>query len=130
MPLPCPAQIVCCCTSAWQQDVFLHIISDMPSLSSSCQAPHTRAESREQQCILAQYIVGVDCGRDIKPENIFLTGAMKFKLGDFGLAIKANEEQPFTRSGTLDYMAPEAGFWLPCSAPPRRQGCALRAMQH
>ncbi|CAK0786186.1 hypothetical protein CVIRNUC_009399 [Coccomyxa viridis] len=45
--------------------------------------------------------------RDIKPENIFLTAALKFKLGDFGLAIRADEELPFTRSGTLDYMAPE-----------------------
>ena len=45
--------------------------------------------------------------RDIKPENIFLTTGLAFKLGDFGLAIKADEELPFTRSGTLDYMAPE-----------------------
>jgi serine/threonine protein kinase len=48
--------------------------------------------------------------RDIKPENIFLTTDLRFKLGDFGLAIKADEELPFTRSGTLDYMAPEVRF--------------------
>ena len=29
------------------------------------------------------------------------------KLGDFGLAIDARRELPFSRSGTLDYMAPE-----------------------
>ena len=47
-------------------------------------------------------------GRDIKPENIFLTGSHRFKMGDLGLAICIGEELPFTRSGTLDYMAPEA----------------------
>ena len=35
---------------------------------------------------------------------------MRFKLGDFGLGINAEEELPFTRSGTLDYMAPEVTY--------------------
>ena len=48
--------------------------------------------------------------RDIKPENIFLTASRTFKLGDFGLAIVGASELPFTRSGTLDYMAPEVGL--------------------
>ena len=41
-------------------------------------------------------------------QNIFLTGSHRFKMGDLGLAICITEELPFTRSGTLDYMAPEA----------------------
>ena len=45
--------------------------------------------------------------RDIKPENLFLTRRRAMVLGDFGLAIRCDEELPFTRSGTLDYMAPE-----------------------
>lgn len=54
--------------------------------------------------------------RDIKPENIFLTGSHRFKMGDLGLAICIAEELPFTRSGTLDYMAPEVT--LACSTQP------------
>jgi serine/threonine protein kinase len=50
--------------------------------------------------------------RDIKPENIFLTSMGKFKLGDFGLAIRFDKELAFSRSGTLDYMAPEVGVGL------------------
>lgn len=51
--------------------------------------------------------------RDIKPENIFLSGKQKLKLGDLGLAIRSTEELPFTRSGTLDYMAPEVSCLSP-----------------
>ena len=75
--------------------------------------------------------------RDIKPENLFVTAEEEgvwggggagggtdarppglrppppssppgtVKLGDFGLAIDTRRELPFSRSGTLDYMAPE-----------------------
>ena len=51
--------------------------------------------------------------RDIKPENLFLTRKRAVVLGDFGLAIRCDEELPFTRSGTLDYMAPEVRIELP-----------------
>ena len=54
------------------------------------------------------------CCRDIKPENIFLTGSHRFKMGDLGLAICIAEELPFTRSGTLDYMAPEVSIQYTC----------------
>eukprot|EP00967_Tisochrysis_lutea_P019830 scaffold22559_cov21-Tisochrysis_lutea.AAC.1 len=43
-----------------------------------------------------------------QPENLFLTKMFKLKLGDWGLATNCAEEIPFSRSGTLDYMSPEA----------------------
>lgn len=57
--------------------------------------------------VLARMHVDRIVHRDIKPENLFLTRKRQLKLGDLGLAIVASEELPFTRSGTLDYMAPE-----------------------
>jgi serine/threonine protein kinase len=46
--------------------------------------------------------------RDIKPENIFLVARdAGLRLGDFGLAMDWRTELSFSRSGTLDYMAPE-----------------------
>lgn len=46
--------------------------------------------------------------RDIKPENIFFNKNGDFKLGDFGIARKAERTQAgMTRTGTPIYMAPE-----------------------
>eukprot|EP00201_Polytomella_parva_P004381 CAMPEP_0175074898 /NCGR_PEP_ID=MMETSP0052_2-20121109/21625_1 /TAXON_ID=51329 ORGANISM="Polytomella parva, Strain SAG 63-3" /NCGR_SAMPLE_ID=MMETSP0052_2 /ASSEMBLY_ACC=CAM_ASM_000194 /LENGTH=403 /DNA_ID=CAMNT_0016343373 /DNA_START=105 /DNA_END=1313 /DNA_ORIENTATION=- len=45
--------------------------------------------------------------RDIKPENLFLSKSGSLRVGDYGLAIDSSRELPFSRSGTLDYMAPE-----------------------
>ena len=85
--------------------------------------------------------------RDIKPENIFLTHSLAIKLGDLvrtpaaplvslrmirvkrrgtllqGLAIQRDHELPFTRSGTLDYMAPEA--CSPCRTLSRPANCLV-----
>lgn len=45
--------------------------------------------------------------RDIKPENLLLDASGSLKLADFGLSIVRSEENPVTRVGTVDYMAPE-----------------------
>ncbi|KAG1680441.1 hypothetical protein FOA52_015534 [Chlamydomonas sp. UWO 241] len=72
------------------------------------------SEQLAVQVILAPFIRALDymhsmgmLHRDIKPENILFTSGMVLKLGDFGLAIDTHDEQPVTRAGTLDYMAPE-----------------------
>lgn len=51
--------------------------------------------------------------RDIKLENIFLTGDGALRLGDFGLSLVLGEDLPFARAGTLDYMvrSMQAGPW-------------------
>ena len=42
---------------------------------------------------------------DIKPANLFLSGAMHVKVGDFGMACRAGVRKG--TSGTPNYMAPE-----------------------
>lgn len=48
--------------------------------------------------------------RDIKPENIFVDHNMNLKLGDFGLALSAEDNfitSPYSIVGTPSYMSPE-----------------------
>ncbi|MEG8946735.1 serine/threonine-protein kinase [Rosettibacter firmus] len=48
--------------------------------------------------------------RDIKPENIFVDKNMNLKLGDFGLALSAEDNfvtSPYSIVGTPSYMSPE-----------------------
>ncbi|MCX7798200.1 MAG: protein kinase [Melioribacter sp.] len=48
--------------------------------------------------------------RDIKPENIFIDKNLNLKLGDFGLALSAEDNfvtSPYSIVGTPSYMSPE-----------------------
>lgn len=48
--------------------------------------------------------------RDIKPENIFVDANLNLKLGDFGLALSAEDSfvtNPYSIVGTPSYMSPE-----------------------
>ena len=47
--------------------------------------------------------------RDLKPDNIFLTADLKFKIGDFGISKQLNNVNEYaqTQVGSLIYMAPE-----------------------
>lgn len=63
-------------------------------------------------CTALEYCNKIDIiHRDIKPENIFVNDFGDFKLGDFGIARKLeNQTGAFSQKGTYGYMAPEVFY--------------------
>jgi serine/threonine protein kinase len=58
--------------------------------------------------------------RDVKPENMLLSGDDRVMLSDFGIASVAHSTQSFSKDknvgGTVHYMAPEQLQGMPCPA--------------
>lgn len=78
----------------------------------------TKSLSQEQkEHVMIQLLKGLDYAhkneiihRDIKPENIFVDKNLNVKLGDFGLALSAEDNfvtNPYSIVGTPSYMSPE-----------------------
>jgi len=78
----------------------------------------TKTLTQEQkEHLMIQFLKGLDYAhknqiihRDIKPENIFIDKNLNVKLGDFGLALSAEDNfvtNPYSIIGTPSYMSPE-----------------------
>ncbi len=73
--------------------------------------------TEQKEMLMAQLLKGLDYAhsykiihRDIKPENIFVNASFQLKIGDFGLALSAEDNlvtQPYSIVGTPGYMSPE-----------------------
>lgn len=88
---------------------------DGDSLRNTLKNKSLSAEQKERLTI--QFLRGLDFAhkngiihRDIKPENIFIDKNLNVKLGDFGLALSAEDNfvtNPYSIVGTPSYMSPE-----------------------
>ncbi|MFA7229182.1 MAG: serine/threonine-protein kinase, partial [Melioribacteraceae bacterium] len=78
----------------------------------------TKTLTQEQkEHVMIQLLKGLDYAhknqiihRDIKPENVFIDNNLNVKLGDFGLALSAEDNfvtNPYSIVGTPSYMSPE-----------------------
>ena len=97
--------------SEYRMTVWAHATPlGFPSLIPACplsQCTHLPASRARTTPLTARVHRATTCTPTSEPENIFLTAEGDVKLGDFGLAIDWSHELAFSRSGTLDYMAPE-----------------------
>jgi eukaryotic-like serine/threonine-protein kinase len=85
------------------------------SLRNTFKNKSLSAEQKEH--LMIQFLRGLDFAhknqiihRDIKPENIFVDKNLNVKLGDFGLALSAEDNfvtNPYSIVGTPSYMSPE-----------------------
>ncbi len=74
-------------------------------------------EQEQKERLMIQLLKALDFAhanqiihRDIKPENIFIDNNLNLKLGDFGLALSAEDNfvtNPYSIVGTPSYMSPE-----------------------
>jgi len=91
-------------------DIFIRM-----ELLTPLEAALTREYDEEQTVRIAKDICTALslCGkmnivhRDVKPQNIFVSSAGSYKLGDFGVAKVSERTAKGTIAGTYDYMAPE-----------------------
>ena len=81
--------------------------------AQACSAALRRSPCKQdinQSCLARRRRVELHgCGRDVKLENIFISGDGRVRLGDFGLTMSMKQELAISPVGTVEYMAPEAG---------------------
>jgi serine/threonine-protein kinase len=78
---------------------------------------HEQLSADQKKHLMVQLLKGLHYAhqcqiihRDIKPENIFVDNSLNLKIGDFGLALSAEDNfvtNPYSIVGTPSYMSPE-----------------------